>query len=138
MGDDVAPNDNYKLKKVNDGTYSMSFDAHLDGEAKAYVNGWIDFNNNGKFDEGEAAGVTEVTQDGKVTLTWTNDYQNVDTSATKLATRLRIAYDKADVKEATGIAYSGEVEDFQIQQTIPPRGTKKKLRMCKVLLKHLQ
>ena len=125
MGDDVAPNDNYKLKKVNDGTYSMTFDAHLDGEAKAYVNGWIDFNNNGKFDEGEAAGVTEVTQDGKVTLTWTNDYQNVDTSATKLATRLRIAYDKADVKEATGIAYSGEVEDFQIQQTVPPRGTKR-------------
>ena len=125
MGDEVAPNDNYKLKKVNDGTYSMTFDAHLDGEAKAYVNGWIDFNNNGKFDEGEAAGVTEVTQDGKVTLTWTNNYQNVDTTATKLATRLRIAYDKADVKAPTGIAYSGEVEDFQIQQTIPPRGTKR-------------
>ena len=125
MGDEVAPNDNFKLKKVNDGTYSMTFDAHLDGEAKAYVNGWIDFNNNGKFDEGEAAGVTEVTQDGKVTLTWTNNYQNVDTTATKLATRLRIAYDKADVKAPTGIAYSGEVEDFQIQQTIPPRGTKK-------------
>ena len=125
MGDDVAPNDNFKLKKVNDGTYSMTFDAHLDGEAKAYVNGWIDFNNNGKFDEGEAAGVTEVTQDGKVTLTWTNNYQIVDTTATKLATRLRIAYDKADVKEPTGIAYSGEVEDFQIQQTIPPRGTKR-------------
>lgn len=103
----------------------MTFDAHLDGEAKAYVNGWIDFNGNGKFDEGEGAGVTEVTQDGKVTLTWTNDYQNVDTTATKLATRLRIAYDKADVKEATGIAYSGEVEDFQIQQTVPPRGTKR-------------
>ena len=128
MGDDVAPNDNYKLKKVNAGTYSMTFDAHLDGESKAYVNGWIDFNGNGKFDEGEAAGVTEVTQDGKVTLTWTNDYQNVDTSATKLATRLRIAYDKADVKEATGIAYSGEVEDFQIQQTIPPRGTKQETK----------
>ncbi|MEZ7598357.1 GEVED domain-containing protein, partial [Streptococcus mitis] len=125
MGDEVAPNDNYKLKKVNAGTYSMTFDAHLDGEAKAYVNGWIDFNGNGKFDEGEGAGVTEVTQDGKVTLTWTNDYQNVDTTATKLATRLRIAYDKADVKEATGIAYSGEVEDFQIQQTVPPRGTKR-------------
>ena len=128
MGDEVAPNDNYKLKKVNAGTYSMTFDAHLDGESKAYVNGWIDFNGNGKFDEGEAAGVTEVTQDGKVTLTWTNDYQNVDTSATKLATRLRIAYDKADVKEATGIAYSGEVEDFQIQQTIPPRGTKQETK----------
>ena len=125
MGDEVAPNDNFKLKKVNDGTYSMTFDAHLDGEAKAYVNGWIDFNGNSKFDEGEAAGVTEVTQDGKVTLTWTNNYQNVDTTATKLATRLRIAYDKADVKAPTGIAYSGEVEDFQIQQTIPPRGTKK-------------
>ncbi len=125
MGDDVAPNDNFKLKKVNDGTYSMTFDAHLDGEAKAYVNGWIDFNGNGKFDDGEGAGVQEVTQDGKVTLSWTNNYQNVDTTATKLATRLRIAYDKADVKAPTGIAYSGEVEDFQIQQTVPPRGTKR-------------
>ena len=124
MGDKVAPGDNYKLKKVNDGTYSMTFDAHLGGGKNAFVNGWIDFNNNGKFDENEGAGAVEVTKDGEVTLTWTTPVQNVDVTATKLATRLRIANDKADVKEATGIAYSGEVEDFQIQQTIPPRGTK--------------
>ena len=124
MGDKVAQGDNYKLKKVNDGTYSMTFDAHLGGGKNAFVNGWIDFNNNGKFDENEGAGAVEVTKDGEVTLTWTTPVQNVDVTATKLATRLRIANDKADVKEATGIAYSGEVEDFQIQQTIPPRGTK--------------
>ena len=124
MGDKVAPGDNYKLKKVNDGTYSMTFDAHLGGGKNAFVNGWIDFNNNGKFDANEGAGAVEVTKDGEVTLTWTTPVQNVDVTATKLATRLRIANDKADVKEATGIAYSGEVEDFQIQQTIPPRGTK--------------
>ena len=124
MGDKVEKGDNYKLKKVNDGTYSLTFDAHLGGGKNAFVNGWIDFNNNGKFDENEGAGVVEVTKDGEVTLTWTTPVQNVDVTATKLATRLRIANDKADVKEATGIAYSGEVEDFQIQQTIPPRGTK--------------
>ena len=124
MGDKVAQGDNYKLKKVNDGTYSMTFDAHLGGGKNAFVNGWIDFNGNGKFDENEGAGAVEVTKDGEVTLTWTTPVQNVDVTATKLATRLRIANDKADVKEATGIAYSGEVEDFQIQQTIPPRGTK--------------
>ena len=124
MGDKVAQGDNYKLKKVNDGTYSMTFDAHLGGGKNAFVNGWIDFNNNGKFDENEGAGAVEVTKDGEVTLTWTTPVQNVDVTATKLAARLRIANDKADVKEATGIAYSGEVEDFQIQQTIPPRGTK--------------
>ena len=124
MGDKVAQGDNYKLKKVNDGTYSMTFDAHLGGGKNAFVNGWIDFNNNGKFDANEGAGAVEVTKDGEVTLTWTTPVQNVDVTATKLATRLRIANDKADVKEATGIAYSGEVEDFQIQQTIPPRGTK--------------
>ena len=124
MGDKVEKGDNYKLKKVNDGTYSMTFDAHLGGGKQAFVNGWIDFNNNGKFDENEGAGAVEVTKDGEVTLTWTTPVQNVDVTATKLATRLRIANDKADVKEATGIAYSGEVEDFQIQQTIPPRGTK--------------
>ena len=124
MGDKVAQGDNYKLKKVNAGTYSMTFDAHLGGGKNAFVNGWIDFNGNGKFDENEGAGAVEVTKDGEVTLTWTTPVQNVDVTATKLATRLRIANDKADVKEATGIAYSGEVEDFQIQQTIPPRGTK--------------
>ena len=124
MGDGVQANDNYTLHKVNDKTYSMTFDAHLDGESSAWVNGWIDFNGNGKFDEGEAATPTEVTQDGKVTLTWNTNVQNVDTTATKLATRLRIALDKADITTPTGIAYSGEVEDFQIQQTIPPRGTK--------------
>ena len=124
MGDGVQVNDNYTLHKVNDKTYSMTFDAHLDGESSAWVNGWIDFNGNGKFDEGEAATPTEVTQDGKVTLTWTTNVQNVDTTQTKLAARLRIALDKADITTPTGIAYSGEVEDFQIQQTIPPRGTK--------------
>ena len=124
MGDGVQVNDNYTLHKVNDNTYSMTFDAHLDGEPSAWVNGWIDFNGNGKFDEGEAATPTEVTKDGKVTLTWINNVQNVDTTQTKLATRLRIALDKADITTPTGIAYSGEVEDFQIQQTIPPRGTK--------------
>ena len=124
MGDKVEKGDNYKLKKVNDGTYSLTFDAHLGGGKQAFVNGWIDFNNNGKFDENEGAGAVEVTKDGEVTLTWNTPVQNVDVTATKLATRLRIANDKADVKEATGIAYSGEVEDFQIQQTIPPRGTK--------------
>ena len=124
MGDKVEKGDNYKLKKVNDGTYSMTFDAHLGGGKNAFVNGWIDFNGNGKFDENEGAGAVEVTKDGEVTLTWNTPVQNVDVTATKLATRLRIANDKADVKEATGIAYSGEVEDFQIQQTIPPRGTK--------------
>ena len=124
MGDGVQLNDNYTLHKVNDNTYSMTFDAHLDGESSAWVNGWIDFNGNGKFDEGEAATPTEVTRDGKVTLTWTTNVQNVDTTQTKLASRIRIALDKADITTPTGIAYSGEVEDFQIQQTIPPRGTK--------------
>ena len=124
MGDGVQANDNYTLHRVNDKTYSMTFDAHLDGEPSAWVNGWIDFNGNGKFDEGEAATPTEVTRDGKVTLTWTTNVQNVDTTQTKLASRIRIALDKADITTPTGIAYSGEVEDFQIQQTIPPRGTK--------------
>ncbi|WP_455167909.1 CshA/CshB family fibrillar adhesin-related protein, partial [Streptococcus sp.] len=127
MGDKVIATekgDNYKLKKVNDGIYEMTVDAHLDGGDPAWVNGWIDFNNNGKFDENEAAGAVKVTSDGEVTLRWSTPVQNLDVTATKLATRLRIANDRADVKEATGIAYSGEVEDFEIQQTIPPRGSK--------------
>lgn len=42
-----------KLDRTRPGTYTLDVEAHTDGAAKAYVYGWIDFNQNGTFDEDE-------------------------------------------------------------------------------------
>jgi len=91
---------------------------------KAYIRGWVDFNNNGKFDLYEASELVEVTKEGTYTLKWKNTPQLLDTSVDNLGVRLRIALDKADVDLPTGVASSGEVEDFQTHVVHPPRGTR--------------
>ena len=125
MGNQVKKGENYTLHAANDGTYELEFQADPNGNPKSYVKGWIDFNNNGKFDEDEASDLVEVTKKGVYKLTFKNIPQNVDTTVTRLGMRMRTALNPDDIKNPTGIAYSGEVEDFQIQQTIPPRGEKK-------------
>ncbi len=88
----------------------------------AYVRGFIDFNGNGKFDKGEESNVAEVTSNGQeVELTFTNT-QVVDTSKDVVNFRVRIAKDQKQIENPTGIAYTGEVEDNQIQVVHPPRG----------------
>jgi len=91
---------------------------------KAYVRGWVDFNNNGKFDLYEASELVEVSKEGTYTLKWKNTPQLLDTSVDSLGVRLRIALDKEDVDLPTGVASSGEVEDFQTHVVHPPRGTR--------------
>lgn len=91
---------------------------------KAYMRGWVDFNNNGKFDLYEASELVEVTKEGTYTLKWKNTPQLLDTSVDNLGVRLRIALDKEDVDLPTGVASSGEVEDFQTHVVHPPRGTR--------------
>ena len=114
------------LHKATDGTYQLSVLATA-GETSgvAYVHGFIDFNNNGVFDEGEGSDIVETTnsEPGLVTLTWSDIPQSVDTSATQLGFRVRISSNAADIAEATGLAFTGEVEDTTIQQTFPPRGS---------------
>ncbi|MGQ7393515.1 mucin-binding protein [Streptococcus suis] len=125
MGDSVEPGFNYTLHHSNDGTYTLKFLANANGNGTAYVQGWIDFNNDGRFDENENSGIREII-DGQLEyeLNFSNIYQNVDVDVTKLGVRMRIALDSADIKTPDLTAYSGEVEDFQIQMTHPPRGEK--------------
>ncbi|HEM6303686.1 TPA: YSIRK-type signal peptide-containing protein, partial [Streptococcus suis] len=126
MGSAVESGVNYTLHHSNNGTYALRFTANTNNNARAYVQGWIDFNNDGRFDESENSGILEVVR-GKTeyTLNFKDIYQNVDTSVTKLGVRMRIALDAVDIITPDLTAYSGEVEDFQIQMTHPPRGTKK-------------
>ena len=39
-----ATNDMIKLDRTRPGNYSLTIEAHTDGAPKAYIYGWIDFN----------------------------------------------------------------------------------------------
>ena len=120
-----------QLVKGPDNTYKVKVLASANGNdnytgtvAPAYVRGFIDFNGNGKFDKGEESNIATVTgKDQEVELTFTNT-QVVDTTKDVVNFRVRIAKDESQVEKPVGIAYSGEVEDNQIQVIHPPRGDK--------------
>ena len=120
-----------KLVKAPDNTYQVNIRASVNGNDQftgttepAYVRGFIDFNNNGKFDADEASEIVQVTENNqKVTLRFSNT-QIIDTTKENVNFRVRIAKDESQIEKPTGIAYSGEVEDNQIQVAIPPRGDK--------------
>ena len=120
-----------QLVRGPDNTYKVKVRASANGNEKytdtvapAYVRGFIDFNGNGKFDKGEESNIATVTgNDQTVELTFTNT-QVVDTTKDVVNFRVRIAKDESQVEKPNGIAYSGEVEDNQIQVIHPPRGDK--------------
>ena len=116
-----GPDNTYKVKLY---ASANGNDKYTDTVAPAYVRGFIDFNGNGKFDEGEASDIVQVNGNNQlVELTFKNT-QVIDTSKDLVNFRVRIAKDEAQVEKAAGIAYSGEVEDNQIQVAHPPRGDK--------------
>ena len=118
-------NDMIKLDRTRPGTYTLDVEAHTDGAAKAYIYGWIDFNQNGKFDEDERSDLATITKDGPVRLEFRNAKTMIDPSVTELGTRVRIANNQSDIENPTGLALSGEVEDFKTQITFPPKGERK-------------
>ena len=120
-----------KLVKAPDNTYEVNIKASVNGNddftgtpAPAYVRGFIDFNHNGKFDEGEASEIVTVTEkDQKVKLKFTNT-QIIDTTKEVVNFRVRIGTEQSEIEKPVGIAFDGEVEDNQIQVALPPRGDK--------------
>ena len=120
-----------KLVKAPDDTYEVNITASVNGNPNytdtpepAYVRGFIDFNQNGKFDEGEASEIVEVTENNqKVKLKFSNT-QIIDTTKEAVNFRVRIAKERSQIEKPVGIAFSGEVEDNQIQVALPPRGDK--------------
>ncbi|MCY7142375.1 CshA/CshB family fibrillar adhesin-related protein [Streptococcus gordonii] len=120
--------DLFQADRLRDGDYSLRFHASANGNEKAYVRAWIDFNNNGKFDENEASEFTEVTSEGDYTVTFRNHASMNDDSVKKLGMRVRIALNQGDIEKPTGTAFSGEVEDLQVNLTYPPKGEKKETK----------
>ena len=90
----------------------------------AYVRGWVDFNGNGKFDLYESSELVTANADGTYDITFKNTPQLLNTSVDNLGVRLRVSVDKNDLRLPTGLASSGEVEDFVANVIHPPRGTR--------------
>ena len=116
-----GPDNTYKVKLYASANGNQNF---TDTVAPAYVRGFIDFNNNGKFDEGEQSDIVQVNGNNQVVELTFNNTQVIDTSKDVVKFRVRIAKDENQVEKPAGIAYSGEVEDNQIQVAHPPRGDK--------------
>ena len=115
-------NEMIKMDRTRPGNYKLSIEAHTDGASEAYIYGWIDFNQNGKFDEDERSNLATITQDGTVELTFANSKTYIDPSVKELGARVRIAKKANEIESPTGMALSGEVEDFRTQITHPPKG----------------
>ena len=115
-------NEMIKMDRTRPGNYKMSVEAHLDGASEAHIYGWVDFNQNGKFDEDERSNLATITQDGTVELTFANSKTYIDPSVNELGARVRIAKKANEIESPTGMAFSGEVEDFKTQITHPPKG----------------
>ena len=116
----------YKLRQAQGNEYVLEgVRANLGvNNDKAYIRGWVDFNNNGKFDLNESSEIVEVNQNGTYNIKFKNTPQLLDTSADSLGVRLRISLTKDEILEPTGVASSGEVEDFQTHVVHMPRGTR--------------
>ena len=115
-------NEMIKMDRTKPGNYKISVEAHTDGAAQANIYGWVDFNQNGTFDEDERSNLATITKDGIVELTFANSKTYIDTSVTELGVRVRIAKNAKEIESPTGMAFSGEVEDFKTQITHPPKG----------------
>ena len=77
-------NEMIKMDRTRPGNYKMSVQAHLDGASEAHIYGWVDFNQNGKFDEDERSNLATITQDGTVELTFANSKTYIDPSVNEL------------------------------------------------------
>ena len=127
LSDDLVGKTNglFPVNRLHDGDYSLRIHASANGYEKAYVRAWIDFNNNGVFDEDEASEFTEVTNAGDYTVNFKNNPAMTNPELSKLGMRVRIALNKGDIEKPTGTAFSGEVEDLEVELTYPPKGEKK-------------
>ena len=115
-------NELIKMDRTKPGNYTITVEAHTDGAPQANIYGWVDFNQNGTFDEDERSDLATITKDGPVTLRFTKSKTYIDPSVNELGVRVRIAKDATQIESPTGMAFSGEVEDFKTQITHPPKG----------------
>ncbi|WP_293696846.1 CshA/CshB family fibrillar adhesin-related protein [uncultured Agrococcus sp.] len=93
----------------------QTYEQIVDCRGNGNIAGWIDWNGNGTFDDGERSDTVQC--DGDVaTLSWTvaaDVMESVDGEQSFM--RLRAAADASEILEPTGLSTSGEVEDHPLQ-----------------------
>ncbi|MFV0606577.1 MAG: GEVED domain-containing protein [Niabella sp.] len=103
--------------------YSINVETVNNSGTTAKLIGWIDWNNNGVFEAGEAVSTNITNGQTTATLTWTNQtLSNHSGSATRNFTymRLRLSTDVSmTTATPTGGVIDGEVEDYQVLFDIP-------------------
>ncbi|MDF7663125.1 CshA/CshB family fibrillar adhesin-related protein [Bifidobacterium sp. ESL0763] len=114
-----------KVLPSADSTYKLKVNCAGTGNVK----GWIDWNDNGTFDETTAAGANEASDQvactaGSATLTWhvTRDAKRriLSEGTGSSYMRLRIAAPAAGTLEAKGLTTAaGEVEDYRADIHVP-------------------
>ncbi|HFR3775602.1 TPA: GEVED domain-containing protein, partial [Streptococcus suis] len=115
----------------SDNTYSLSLIANANGNGNykgtienAYVRTWVDFDQNGIFEDDEASNLATVSSNGVVIKQSFSNTQIIDTNISRVAIRTRIAKNANEIASPYGTAFSGEVEDTIVQVVHPPRGDK--------------
>ena len=117
-------NDLLDLTKAQNGTYKLKIKASPNGNPQAHIKAWIDFNQNGKFEDNEGSEVKTITAAGDHTLIFNAIPGLSGGTVDKIGMRLRIATNAGDIEKPTGIAFSGEVEDMLLHRIFPPKGEK--------------
>ena len=117
-------NDLLDLSKAQNGTYKLKIKASPNGNPKAYIKAWVDFNQNGVFDDNEGSEVKAITAAGDHTLSFNAVPGLTGGTVNQLGMRLRIATNAGDIDKPTGFAFSGEVEDMLLHRIYPPQGEK--------------
>ncbi|WEV75399.1 CshA/CshB family fibrillar adhesin-related protein [Bifidobacterium sp. ESL0800] len=119
-----------KVLPSGQGTNKGTFQLKVGCAGTGNVKGWIDWNNNGTFDESTAAGANEASDqvacnaDGTATLTWhvTRDAKRrvLSEGTGSSYMRLRIAAPSAGDLKASGLTTdAGEVEDYRADIHVP-------------------
>ncbi|WEV52951.1 CshA/CshB family fibrillar adhesin-related protein [Bifidobacterium sp. ESL0704] len=119
-----------KVLPSGQGTNKGTFQLKVSCAGTGNVKGWIDWNDNGTFDESTAAGANEASDqvacnaDGTATLTWhvTRDAKRrvLSEGTGSSYMRLRIAAPSAGDLKASGLTTdAGEVEDYRADIHVP-------------------
>lgn len=100
------------------GTYEAEVTVtNITGSA-AYLVGYMDFNHDGDFEDGNEQSATVVANSsGTYTVTFTGVPQEIFTEVT---CRFRLSSNQSQVESPTGFAIDGEVEDYKIAEAVFP------------------
>ncbi|TIC85050.1 DUF11 domain-containing protein [Nocardioides sp. GY 10113] len=101
--------------------YGETYSLDVACTGPGFVSGWVDWNANGTFDDGERQGPVECTG-SSVNLSWTVPDDAVQSLDDSTFLRLRIADTAAGAETPNGITDRGEVEDYPLFVDLPDPG----------------